>query len=128
MAGFIAVIIIVVLLGACLVGWQSQRRRASKPVPPGPNIPQLHDLAPGPAVPGHAGFQINPDPGFVIVSRTNAPPGAATPVPGATAHTTTPAGFGKITQNLTAFCRLTGKRVADCSCTRCTKIKNGKAG
>lgn len=122
----IAVVILLVLLGACFIGWQSQRGR-SKPMPPGPNIPYLHDPDPGAPLPGQAGFQIKPDPGFNIVSRTNAPPGGATTAPGTAAHTTTtPAGFGQVTQNLTAFCKLTGKRVADCGCIRCTGIKKNR--
>ena len=33
-------------------------------------------------------------------------------------------GFVQGSRNVTAFCKLTGKKVADCSCTRCTASRH----
>jgi len=128
-AALIVVIITLLVLGVSLVAWNSQhgpgRPTALKP---GPDNQQPIDPAQAPQIPGQADILIGPDPGFIVLSRTEGQAPPPPPATGAEGLVTTPTGFGLITQNLTGFCRLTGKRVADCTCTRCKAIqKKGKA-
>jgi hypothetical protein len=119
----VIVIIILVVLGVSLVAWKSQTGPGKATLKPGPNNQQLIDPAQAPQVPGQADFLIKPDPGFVVQSRTDGKFSPPPPVPGGQGPVTTANGFGQVTQNLTAICRLTGKQVTDCSCTRCSAIK-----
>ena len=126
MVGALIIIIILAVLGVSLAAWKSQTGPGKANLKPGPNNQQLIDPAQAPQVPGQANFLIKPDPGFVVQSRTDGKFPPPPPAAGGQGPVTTANGFGQVTQNLTAICRLTGKQVADCTCRRCSDKKKGK--
>jgi hypothetical protein len=116
----IAVIIILLVIGGLVA---VSRIRRGYAVQPGPGQPGLIS-PPAPAVPpGEPGFFIHqpPDPGFKIEHLSA---GRATPSRGPANHTVPNnaggKGFspGESRTNLTAFCKLTGKTAAECTCER----------
>ena len=115
MAVAIIVIIIVVLAVAVVAG--SAWRRSHKPVAPG----APHGMvSPGPAPEGGPGFTpVAPTGSFTVVSSTK----NATPPPSGWAASGTRTTFGTVYRNPTATCRLTGMKMADCTCDKCTKEK-----
>jgi hypothetical protein len=126
---FIIIVLVLAVLGVSLVALNGQRGPGRTILKPGPNNPQLTDPAQIPLAPGEPGFQVKSDPGFNIVSRTGGQPGSPPQATGVkkTARTSKGLGDVTVTQNLTAICRLTGKRVTDCTCTRCSAIRKRKA-
>jgi hypothetical protein len=122
----IFIIILIVVVGASVAVWKGLHGPGKgMMLKPGPGN-QLVDQAQPPHLPGQPGFQVRPDAGFVIVSRTDGQPMPPSPPIDVTKFATGKKGLNDVTvtQNLTAICRLTGTRVTDCTCGRCTAIKS----
>jgi hypothetical protein len=115
-----AIVIVVVLLVVAVAGyavWKSSQRavtpgQANRALPPRqaqqPNQPGFTRLPPdarGTFTEQYRTKQGSPPP---------PPPGAASGKPNT---------FGTVYVNPTAICRLTGKQVADCTCSRCAELK-----
>lgn len=116
-------IVVLVVLGLSFGVWLFQSGAGKKALKPGQN--NLVDPGQAAQLPGQPGFQIKPGPGFKIVSRTDGQP-ISPPAVGPNGPVTTNNGFGQVTQNLSAICRLTGNRVGDCTCPRCSDIKKNR--
>lgn len=125
MTALIVLIVVFAVCGATFVAWRSWQGPGTPPaLKPGP----FHQLLPqkqAPKTPDQPTFIIQKpsDPGFTEISRT----GGQRPGPAAKTGTKRMAGapntFGSVEVNLTALCKLTGERVADCTCARCMNIK-----
>jgi hypothetical protein len=116
----VAALIIVLVILAVVVVAIGVARSNKKSVGPGPGQQQLPP-GPGPA-PNFPDFMPQPPNGqgsFVEQSRTR----PSTPQPPPNITNGKPNSFGTVSVNTSAICRLTGKRTADCTCERCTKLK-----
>jgi hypothetical protein len=122
--GHVAAVIIIIILVVLVVAAVAARaawNNTHRSVPPGPGngaLPPGYGQQPNP--PGFTPLPPNGRGSFVEQHRTarGAPPPA--PQPGSRGNTNS---FGTRSINPTAICRLTGKRMADCTCDRCTKLK-----
>lgn len=118
MAAAIIIVLVVLIVAAMLAraAWKSSHPS----VPPGP---RNGVLPPGQGrLPNAPGFKPQPpNAGGTFAEQYRTKQGTPPPPPRAANGKTN--SFGTVYVNPTAICKLTGKRVADCTCDRCTKLK-----
>ncbi len=118
MAVVIIILVVLAIVVAGVVVWNISQRS----IAPGPRNRQIPP-GPGPS-PNYPGFTPHQPPNanyqgsFTEQYRTN--PGAPPPPSPPIGKTNS---FGTVRTNTSAICRLTGKRTADCTCERCTKLR-----
>jgi hypothetical protein len=115
------IIIIVVLLAIGIWVAATSRRRRPPAVKPGPSKAGLFSPPPPPEAPTEPGFIIHKpaDPGFKVVNFTGilgAQPSQRPKNARATSAGANGFDFIEVTQNLTAICKLTGKKAGECTC------------